>query len=218
MNVINQNHSINPAAMLLISITIFLLPCHSTFGHQPSYTFGVVPQHASLRLVRDWVPFLADLSSRSGISLEFRTTKDIPTFERCLAVGAFDFAYMNPYHYTVYHDVAKYIAFARQRDHKLRGLIVVRQDSWIKEIKDLDGLEVAFPSPAAFGASAIQRAELRLLGIQVSPSYVASHDSVYRTVDAGLFEAGGGVIRTLSVAPSDVRSRLRVLYEPLFPG
>jgi phosphonate transport system substrate-binding protein len=108
MNVINQNHSINPAAMLLISITIFLLPCHSTFGHQPSYTFGVVPQHASLRLVRDWVPFLADLSSRSGISLEFRTTKDIPTFERCLAVGAFDFAYMNPYHYTVYHDVAKW--------------------------------------------------------------------------------------------------------------
>ena len=176
------------------------------------YSFGVVPQQSATRLARDWLPFLETLSERSGIALRFATVTDIPTFEGCLSEGAFDFAYMNPYHYTVFAESQGYRAFAHQRDRRLRGLIVVRADSVIQDMTQLEGLEVAFPSPAAFGASAIQRAELRQLGIAITPVYVKSHDSVYRAVQSGLYPAGGGVTRTLEATPPEIREDLRILH------
>lgn len=177
-----------------------------------AYTFGVVPQQSATRLARDWVPFLSAVSKRSGIDLRFATATDIPTFEACVAAGRYDFSYMNPYHYTVFAQSPGYRALAHQRDRRLHGLIVVRADSTIQDLNGLDGMEVAFPSPAAFGASAIQRAELRNLGITITPIYVKSHDSVYRTVEAGIYVAGGGVTRTLDTAPEEVRVNLRVLH------
>ena len=177
------------------------------------YSFGVVPQQSATRLARDWLPFLEALSERSGIALRFATVTDIPTFEGCLSQGAFDFAYMNPYHYTVFADAQGYRAFAHQRDRRLRGMIVVRADSDIQDMTQLEGRQVAFPSPAAFGASAIQRAELRQLGIAITPVYVKSHDSVYRTVQSGLYPAGGGVTRTLEATPPDIRDDLRILHQ-----
>jgi len=176
------------------------------------YSFGIVPQQSATRLARDWLPFLQELSQRSGVALRFATATDIPTFEGCLSQGAYDFAYMNPYHYTVFAESPGYRAFAHQRDRRLRGLIVVRAESPIERLEQLDGREVAFPSPAAFGASAIQRAELRQLGIAITPVYVKSHDSVYRAVQNGLYPAGGGVTRTLEAADPAVRDRLRVLH------
>jgi phosphonate transport system substrate-binding protein len=176
-------------------------------------SFGIVPQQSATRLARDWVPFLAKVSKLSGVSLRFATVTDIPTFEGCLGEGAFDFAYMNPYHFTVFNRLAGYHAFARQADKRLRGLIVVAKNSPIKTLKDLDGLGAAFPSPAAFGASAIQRAELKQLGIRITPAYVNSHDSVYRAVEAGLYVAGGGVTRTFASAPSEIRNKLRILHQ-----
>lgn len=70
----------------------------------------------------------------------FETAKDIPTFEQRLAKGAYDFAYMSPYTYTVLHrSRAGYTAFAKEKDKKLTGIIVVRRDSEYQDIKDLRG-------------------------------------------------------------------------------
>lgn len=176
-------------------------------------TFGIVPQQSASRLAQIWVPLFEHLSEVTGRTIRFGTAKDIPTFEACLAQGAYDFAYMNPYHYTTFNSVAGYQAFARQTEKRLRGLIVVRNDSNYRQLEDLDGMAVAFPSPAAFGASVIPRAEMRERQIGITPNYVKSHDSVYRAVVAGLFPAGGGVLRTFGNIPEDLRSELRVLYE-----
>lgn len=145
--------------------------------------------------------------------MEFATAKDIPTFEACLAHGAYDVAYMNPYHYTVFHSLAGYEAFAFQAEKRLHGVLVARVDSDIDDLRDLEGSDLAFPSPAAFGASVIPRAELRSQQVSFTPHYVNSHDSVYRSVALGLFSAGGGVGRTLGNIPEDLRAQLRVIYQ-----
>jgi phosphonate transport system substrate-binding protein len=119
---------------------------------------------------------------------------------------------MNPYHYTVFHDVAGYRAFARQSNKKLKGLIVVRKSANITRLEDLGGSDLAFPSPAAFGASVIPRAELRSRGVAFTPQYVRSHDSVYRAVSSGLVEAGGGVLRTFNTVPANIRDQLKIIY------
>ena len=175
--------------------------------------FGVVPQQSASRLAKIWGPVLDHLSEETDYRLHFNTAKDIPTFEACLAKGAYDLAYMNPYHYTTFHQVAGYEAFARQAKKRLRGLIVVRKDSGIHRLEDLDHQPIAFPSPAAFGASVIPRAEMTSRDMAIRPAYVKSHDSVYRAVVAGLFPAGGGVLRTFNNVPDKIKSQLRVLYK-----
>lgn len=176
------------------------------------YTFGIVPQQSASRLAQMWAPLLDRLSSELGVTLRFETAKDIPTFEACLAAGAYDFAYMNPVHYTIFEHVSGYQAIARQSDKRLRGLIVVHKDSPIQSLEELQGAGVAFPSPGAFGASVVPRAEMTERGIDFSPTYVKSHDSVYRAVVAGIIPAGGGVLRTFNAIDPALRDQLKIIY------
>lgn len=176
-------------------------------------SFGIVPQQSASRLARMWAPLLQRLSDELDVVVRFATSKDIPTFEACLAAGAYDLAYMNPMHYTIFSDTVGYRALAHQSKKRLRGLIVVRRDSPIQSLEDLNGSEIAFPSPGAFGASVVPRAEMRALGVEFNPNYVRSHDSVYRAVIAGLMPAGGGVLRTFNSISPDMRDQLRIVYQ-----
>jgi phosphate/phosphite/phosphonate ABC transporter binding protein len=197
----------------VLPAVFLLLAAGEARAERPTLVFGIVPQQSASRLAQEWIPLLNHLGLQTGLKLVFATAKDIPTFESCLSQGAYDIAYMNPYHYTVFHQAPGYVAFSRQAKRQLRGLIVVRKDSSIKALRDLNGLTVAFPSPAAFGASVIPRAEMKAAGIAIEPRYVVSHDSVYRAVAAGLVPAGGGVARTLAGIDPQVRDQLRVIYE-----
>ncbi|MGF1525914.1 MAG: phosphate/phosphite/phosphonate ABC transporter substrate-binding protein [Candidatus Competibacterales bacterium] len=185
-------------------------------GHsQPpprALSFGVVPQQAASTLARLWSPLLAHLSQTTGLALRFRTAPDIPTFERRLGAGEYDLAYMNPYHYTVFHRKPGYRAFARAKDRQIRGIVVVGKVSPIEHLHQLAGATLAFPAPAAFAASLLVRSHLKRQGIPFTPAYVASHDSVYRTVARGLYPAGGGIRRTFDTVAWDVRSQLRTLW------
>ena len=89
----------------------------------------------------------------------------------------------------------------------------MRKDSPITEVKELDGLVVAFPAPASFAATVLPLAALRSKNITVRPKYVNSHDSVYLTVARGLCPAGGGVMSTFNSAPDEVGKELRVLWK-----
>ena len=175
-------------------------------------SFGVVPQQAASQLAQAWAPLLRQISQDSGLALRFRTTPDIPSFESCLAKGVFDIAYMNPYHYSVFHETAGYVAFARARNEELEGLLVVKRDSPIQSLEQLAGSRIAFPAPAALGASVLPRAELGKLGVAFEPAYVNSHDSVYLNVLAGLFPAGGGIQRTYDNLSDGQKQGLRIIY------
>lgn len=174
--------------------------------------FGVVPQQAASRLARLWTPLLERLALDTGLRITFSTAPDIPEFERRLAAGEYDVGYMNPYHYTAFSQHPGYRAFAREKDKKLKGIIVVQADSPVRDLADLANEPVAFPSPAAFAASVVTRAEFERRGIPIEASYVSSHDSVYRTVERGIFAAGGGVIRTFENMAPEIRDRLRILW------
>ena len=180
---------------------------------QPSLTFGIVPQQSASRLAEEWGPLLTELSRRSGVPLVFRTAPSIPAFEERLSKGEYDLAYMNPYHYVVFHKANTYQAFAKEQGRRLKGILVVRKDSAYQKPADLAGKTVVFPAPAAFAASILPQAEFGRLKIGINAKFVASHDSVYRAVASGLQEAGGGIQRTLEASPPDVRDALRVLTE-----
>ncbi|MFA6489010.1 MAG: phosphate/phosphite/phosphonate ABC transporter substrate-binding protein [Sideroxydans sp.] len=180
---------------------------------QQGLTFGIVPQQAASKLAEEWGPLLTEISKRSGVPLIFRTAASIPAFEERLGQGEYDIAYMNPYHYVVFHKANGYRAFAKEKERKIKGILVVRKESSYLKPSDLAGKTVVFPAPAAFAASILPQAELGRLNVPFEAKFVASHDSVYRAVASGLQEAGGGIQRTLEASPKEIRDALRVLSE-----
>jgi len=198
---------------LLISMALWAGMSSVVLADKAKLTFGIVPQQAASKLARQWVPIMRYLSAKTGYNIEFKTPSNIPEFETKLANGDYDFAYMNPYHYVVFGDAPGYEAIAKQKGKKIKGIIVAKKSAAIQNISELNGMQLAFPSPAAFAASILPRAFLNAEGISVSPKYVSSHDSVYRSVALGRLPAGGGIIRTFNSVGDDVSDELKVIWE-----
>lgn len=199
-----------PATCILIALWFTLVPLSA---EGKALTFGVVPQQSAKKMTEKWQPFIDYVSNYTGLNVEFRTAKDIPTFEANLTAGLYDLAYMNPYHFVVFNDSVGYRALAHQADKKIRGLIVVHKDSPIQTLSDLNGSEIAFTAPAAFAATIITSAHLRKNNIVFIPRYVKSHDSVYLSVQRNFFKAGGGIFRTFNISPEAIKNDLRVLWQ-----
>jgi phosphonate transport system substrate-binding protein len=199
-----------PAIAFLLGLAVW--PALAAADTERLYSFGIVPQQSATKLARTWVPVLNYLSEKSGLPLRFKTAPNIPVFEQRVAAGEYDFAYMNPYHYTVFHEKPGYQALAHAADKQIKGIIVVRRDSPIQSLAQLSGKTLAFPAPAAFAASVLPRAHFRNAGIDIEAKYVSSHDSVYRSVAKGLFPAGGGVMRTFNSMERAVTDQLRILW------
>jgi ABC-type phosphate/phosphonate transport system, periplasmic component len=175
-----------------------------------TYTFGVVPQFEQRKTFAIWSPILAELEKRTGQRFELVTTATIPAFEKLFNDGKVDFAYMNPYY--MVENVQGYLPLVRD-DKPIVGILVVRRDSPYQTPADLEGKEVAFPSPNAIGASLLIRADLaRQFHVNIVPRYVKSHSSVYLHVAQGLTAGGGGVVKTLEEQKPEVKDALRVLY------
>lgn len=198
------------AAFLLLGLIPAVQATETPLTRGSELRFGIVPQQAPGELAQRWTPFMVYLSRVLNYPVRFETAKDIPTFERRLAAGAYDVAYINPYHYTVFSRAPGYRVFAAE-NKRLTGILVVAKDSPLKTRADLHGLALAFPGPAAFAATVLPLAALERDGIAVTPHFVSSHDSVYLAVDKGLYPAGGGVMRTFKALPADLRARLRIL-------
>jgi phosphonate transport system substrate-binding protein len=177
------------------------------------YRFGVVPQFESRKLSQVWQPILRDLEQRTGLALEMVSLPTIPEFEKAFMRGAFDFAYMNPYHAMLAMRHQGYVPLVRDGRNQLFGILVVRRDSPVQEVRELAGREIAFPAPNAIGASLLMRADLESVHrIEVKPVYVQDHSSVYMNVALGLMPAGSGVMSTLTQQRPEIRDQLRVIY------
>lgn len=173
------------------------------------YSFGVIPQFEQRKLYAIWNPIVTELSRRTGLKFKLVTTLTIENFEKEFAMGAFDFVYMNPYHVLKSRIYLPLVADSAP----LHGILVVRRDSPVQRLKELEGKEVAFPSPNALGASLLMRADLEQLHhVKVKPLYVKTHSSVYLHVVKGLTAAGGGVEKSLGEQAPEIRNALRVIY------
>lgn len=198
--------------MKKIILILFFISHSLTANAQESLNFGIVPQQSASKLAQLWSPVFKYVETETGIKLSFETAPDIPTFEKRLSEGKYDFAYMNPYHYVVFSNKPGYKALSKAKDKRIKGILVVRKDSVINNLTDLQQSSLAFPAPAAFAASILTRSALTEGGVAFTPRYVKSHDSVYRAVAKGIYPAGGGVMRTFKSVAPEIRDQLKVLW------
>lgn len=203
-------------AILLIftSLTTAIHAQELTSNGEPIYTFGIVPQFEQRKLFRIWQPIIDEIERQTGLHLKIKGSPKIPTFEKNFLGGKFDFAFMNPYHIILANQSQGYIPLVRDGGRSLQGILVVKKDSDIKEVSQLNSRQVAFPAPNALGASLIMRADFqRSFGLNITSSFVQTHSSVYLSVVKGLADAGGGVLSTLNLQKPAIKDQLRVIYK-----
>lgn len=197
----------------ILLLLLFML-CNNTAYSKDEYIIGIVPQFDQRKIHEIWTPIILALELRTGLKFKLVGSKIIPDFEKQYLNGKFDFAYMNPYFMLLAHKQQGYTPLVRDVARKLYGIVVVRNDSPIKNIKQLNGEVIAFPSANAMGASLVPRADLiNKFNIKITPMYVQTHTSVYLNVIQGRAKAGGGVQKTLEQQPQSLRDQLRVLYK-----
>lgn len=178
----------------------------------PRWRVGIVPQLPPREIAASWTPVLKDVGEQSGQCFELVIPTSIPLFEKQLQDGGFDFAFLNPYHQVMARQRLGLIPLVRDGKTNLDGILVVRKDSPLRQLADLNGQTVAFPAPNSFGASLLMRALLARQGIRIKPDYLNTHSNVYRAVALGRAPAGGGVNNTWMRERPELRRELRILW------
>jgi len=200
-------------ALFVVCIILSAVSVPAIAG-DPVYKIGVVPQFEARRLHQIWQPILNHLERETGYTFELSGSPTIPAFESEFMQGIFDFVYLNPYHLVIANKEMGYTPLVRDIGKKLFGVLVVSKSGNVKDVKDLAGKVVAFPAPNALGASLQMRQELTdLFGIEISPRYVKTHDSVYLNVLLGEAAAGGGVQKTLDQQKDDIKNNLKLIHK-----
>ncbi|MBD3669595.1 MAG: phosphate/phosphite/phosphonate ABC transporter substrate-binding protein [Gammaproteobacteria bacterium] len=196
---------------LLLALALGAFPA---WAQAEVYSVAVVPQYTVSKIYRSWKPLLAQLEQETGHSFKLLVYPGFKEFEQDYLKGVPDFIYYNPYHQLTGHQQQGYVPLVRDGQRKLKGIIVVRKDSDLARISDLNGKLIAFPAPNAFAASLYMRALLREReGIDFEARYIDSHSNGYRHVLHGRADAAGGVMRSLDSQPANVRERLKIIYE-----
>lgn len=203
----------------LLCLTLFANSLYAG-QHKQTYTIGVVPQYEIRQLIDIWNPVIEYLNDNSDSKFVLSPSPDIPTFEKQLSKGLFDFVYVNPFQYLRASRQQGYQAILRDGSRKLQGIIVVNRNGKINKLEDLKEKAMVFPAPNALGASLMVRHELeQIKGIKITPRYVKTHRSVYLQIATGRFPAGGGVESTLNRQSPEMRKRLKIIHytDELFP-
>lgn len=182
-------------------------------GAQP-LTLGVVPQFPSVELQRRWTPVIEQVEDACQVKIQLVFSPTIPDFEQRFLKGQLDLAYLNPYHAVMARKSQGYEPLVREGKEMLNGILVVKADGPLRQLRDLQGATIAFPAPNAFGASLYMRALLeREHGIRFTAFYAKTHSNSYRHVLKGEALAAGGITATLDAEKPEIQGQLRVLYE-----
>ena len=181
-------------------------------------SFGVTPHQSAAELAKLWVPICQYLSKRTGYEIQFKTAKDLMTYWSETYAGRFDLIYINPYHYTKAETSAGYLVLAKDDGAPLVGMIFARRDG-PQDVKALQGLKVATHDVSAFMTKYVRHGYLKEQGIDIEPVGVGSLDSVYLTVDRGLYPAGISIQRAYGLLDPAMQAHFKVLWksDPLPP-
>ena len=202
------------AVQLLCGMVLSGTVWAQTGTSEQALTLGVVPQYPAVELQRRWAPVVELVEVRCRVKVRMEFFPNIPSFEQGFNSGLLDLAYVNPYHAVMARRAQRYEPLVREGKEALTGILVVKADSAVRRMQDLQGATIAFPAPNAFGASLYMRALLeREHGIRFTPTYVKTHSNSYRHVIKGEALAAGGVRATLETEGEDIQKSLRVIYE-----
>lgn len=164
-------------------------------GAVPEYVFAALPVYNPKRLFEVYGPLIDHLNRRiPNAHFQLQASRSFAEFEKNLYARRFHFALPNPYE-TVNAVRHGYRVFGKMGgDESFRGVILVRRDSNIRDVRDLVGKTVSFPAPTALAAALMPQFYLHTHGIDITQDirllYSGSHESTIMNVQLGNAAAG----------------------------
>ncbi len=202
--------------ILLLAITFIsslYVPSIAESKERKEFILAVMPEVPPVTVYKSWTPFVNKLSEETGLDIKLKVYDTFSQFENDLFKGVPDFVFLCSFYVTLAKKKQGYIPLVRS-ETLLEGIVVVRKEGPIHSVQDLNGKEIAFPTPNNFAASLYIRKMLtEREKIVFTPRYVGTHNNVYRNVILGKADAGGGANISLNSEPEEVRSQLRIIYK-----
>lgn len=209
-------------AILACIVTLFALT-GGQFAHSAeknsTLRLLVVPQFPATEIHATWSKLLDGLKKDGLPAIELVFAKDISDFETQFKAGQAELIYCNPYHIVMAKKAQGYTPLIRD-SKPLTGILIAPANNGtdtpntIKNLSDLNGKTLLFPSPNAFGASLYMRALLkREKGLEFTTKYVKTHSNVLRGVVRGEGQAGGMVNATLQSETTELQQKVKIIYE-----
>jgi len=158
---------------------------------------GVVPLRTPAEMYKRFSPLARYLSGKFGRTIDIKVGVDFEAAVEDLGSGLVQASFMTPSTYAIAHKrygAQVLLKAIRNGSTYHHSVIIVREDSDIKEISDLKGRSFAFGDKNSTSSHIIPRWMLRQEGIDVEDllyyNYLGHHDEVLRAVLEGEFDAG----------------------------
>jgi phosphonate transport system substrate-binding protein len=180
-------------SMLLLAATIALAATigvvATTAAAQPApLAFGVLNQQSPALTAERWNPILHYVGTASGVPLRLRMGRTVQETDDMMGRGELDFVFTNHNFQSEYERVG-YRVIARWGGEPIRGVIVVAAASPVRQLSDLAGKRMAFPSRDAFVAYAVPLVALKTVGVTVEEVLAGNQDGALAQLKAQQVEA-----------------------------
>jgi phosphonate transport system substrate-binding protein len=148
------------------------------------FSFGVLNQRNVNLTAEYWNPILKYVGDKAGLTLQLRMTKTAQENSAAIGRGEFDFVYSN-HIFSPANAPMGYRVFAHPTEEMIQGEIVTLEDGPVKNLRDLEGKDVAFPSPSAFVGYAVTLDGLLRAGVNVKPVFAGNQEGAAGQLKAG---------------------------------
>lgn len=165
-------------------------------GQEPvGFHFAVHPLHNPQRLVELYGPLADYLNANlDGVRFSIEASRDYAEFERKYRVREDEFILPNPWQCLEAMKAGYEVIAMTGLPEDFKGLILVRQDSPIRQVQDLKGKAVSYPSPTALAACMMPQWFLHANGLDINRDvinrFVGSQESSILNVFLEQTQAG----------------------------
>ncbi|MBS1158920.1 MAG: hypothetical protein H6R15_1339 [Proteobacteria bacterium] len=172
--------------------------------------FGVLNQQSPIQTAEKWNPLLRYLSQKTGIPLQLKMGHTVEQTDAMMGREEFDLVFTNHNFQTEYD--GKYKVLVRWAGRPIHGSIVVLENSPARQLKDLQGRLLSFPSLEAFAGYAVAMVALKDAGVTVKARFAGNQEGALAQLKAGQVDAAA--VNSSFLEPYAEREKLR--YRQIF--
>lgn len=166
--------------------TIGCLPLLCAAEEKP-LVIGILNQQTAAKTAERWNPILKHLTDTTGIPLVFKMGQTVQDTNAMMARGEFDLVFTNHNFRPEFDNTYK--PLARWSEKPIYGVLAVLADSPVRNLKDLTGRKVVFPSRTAFVGYAVPMAALKNAKVQIEPVFAAHQEGALAQLKAKQVDA-----------------------------
>ena len=197
--------------VLVAMATLLLLATPAATQQAQPLAFGVLNQQSPALTAERWNPILAYVSAASGVTLQLKMGRTVQETDTMMGRGDFDFVFTN-HNFQSDFDAVPFKVLARWAGEPIRAVIAVPADSPIRQLRELEGKRVSFPSTDAFVAYAVPVVALKRAGVRVEEVFGGNQEGTLAQLKAKRVEAGAVNSRFLAQYAERENVKFREIY------